>query len=104
MKLAEFLASNDSELYRMGGKRCPSVRCNSLNKTGKSFNAQMTPDQATDLARYILDKAQLIRSKGLEDATVQLWNVGENSETISLGLMPERKGPRRKKRPASSTR
>ena len=81
----------------MGGKRCPSVKCNSLAKTRKSLNVQMTPDEATDLARYILDKAQLIRTKGIEDATVQLWNVGAESETIALGLMPMRKGPRRKK-------
>ena len=97
MNLKEFLASDDPELYRMGGKRCPYVKCNSLSKTSKSFNVQMTPDEATDLARYILDKAQLIRSKGIEDAAVQLWNVGENNETIALGLMPLRKGPKRKK-------
>ena len=95
MKLDEFLSKHDNEDKREGN---PRVRCNALSKTQKSFNCQLTPDQAADLACYLLQKAQLLRRHGIEDGAVQLWNVDEHSETLSVGLIEARKGPRRKKK------
>ena len=94
MNLREFLSDNRNEHTKA---KNPNVRCNALSKTARSFNCQLSPDQATELARYLLDKAQLIRRNRIDDAAVQLWNAGINSETLLLGLMPLRKGPRRKK-------
>src|SRR5688572_13906968 len=100
MKLADYLADKKNEHSTDGN---PSVKCNSLGKTPKSFNCQLTPEQAIDLARFLLDKAQLIRRCKIDDAAVHLWNVGEDSETVSVGLIQERKGPRRKKAKVASS-
>ena len=93
MKLSEFLATPENAHTKEGNLR---VKCNSLDKTRTSFNCNLTPDQATDLAQFPLAKAQIIRTKGIEDAAVQLWNVGKEQETLYLGLTPARKGPRKK--------
>ena len=61
------------------------VACNSLAKTKVSFNCNLTPDQAIDLARLLLEKAHEIRHNKIDDAAVQLWNVGEGAETLYLG-------------------
>jgi len=94
VKLRDFLSDDHNEHSEAGN---PSVKCNAISKTTKSFNCQLSPDQAIELARFLLEKAQLIRRNKIEDGAVQLWNVGIDSETLSLGLMSLRKGPRRKK-------
>jgi hypothetical protein len=99
MRLQDFLKDPGNEHKREGNR---SAKCNALSKTGKSFNCQLTPDQATDLAQFLLQKAQLLRRNKIEDGTVQLWNVNENSETVSAGLIAARKGPRRKARKRSA--
>lgn len=94
MKLLTLLKSDaDSQTV----KDNPSVKCNALSKTDKSLNIQLTPGQAIEFARHLLQKAQLLIDRDVEDGTVQVWCVGVDSEAVSFGLMPARKGPRRKK-------
>lgn len=94
MKLKAYLSSGEEQ-------KNPGIKCNALSKTAKSFNCQLSSDQAIDLARYLLNTAQLIRQSQIEDAAVQLWCVGENSETLSVGLIELRKGSRRMKAKAA---
>lgn len=93
MKLSEFLADADNPHSEQGN---PSVKCNALYKKSKSFNCYLTATQAIQHAQHLLQKAQLILDHGLEDAVVQVWNSGVNSEILSCGLTERRKGPRRK--------
>lgn len=92
----------DDYLAREGdadpARRNPGVTCNALSKTKTSFNCNLTPSQAITLARHLLHKAQVILDESLEDAVVQLWNVGPDSERLSCGLTRVRKGARRKKK------
>jgi hypothetical protein len=77
------------------------VSCNALSKTKSSINCNLTPSQAITLARHLLQKAQVILDERLDDAVVQLWIVGRNNERLSCGLTKRRKGPRRRKKPAT---
>ncbi len=76
---------------------CPTVKCNALYKTKNNVNIYLTPSQAIELSRNILLKAQFILDKNIEDAGVQVWCQGANSEILGCGIDPLRKGPRRKK-------
>ena len=100
VKLSEFLAQPDNPHSQEGN---PRVQCNALYKTRKNFNCYLTASQAIRLARYLLEKAQLILDNGIEDAVVHAWNKDENNEKLYLGLNEARKGKRREKsRPHSS--
>jgi hypothetical protein len=90
MKLSDYLIQN-------GKPPNPSLQSNALYKTRKSFNCNLTPAQAIEFARHLLGKAQLILDNYIEDAVVQVWNGGEDNESISFGLIEARKGKRRKK-------
>ncbi len=94
MLLDEYLASEHNLDAQQGN---PSVRCNAIYKTSKSFNCNLTPTQAIEFARYLLQKAQLILDANIEDAVVQVWNAG-NSTTLSFGLTKAVKRHRRKKK------
>lgn len=96
MKLSDFLAQ-EGNLHAQQGN--PSVKCNALGKTAKSFNCYLKPVQAIELARHLLLKAQLILDAGIEDGVVHVWNVGEQNESLSFGLNQARKRSRRKKAP-----
>ncbi len=77
----------------------PHVDCNALSKTRDSLNCYLTPAQAIEFARHLLQKAQLILDHQLEgERVVHIWNVGERSEKLYVGWNQPRKGPRRKKR------
>ena len=95
MKLSDFLAQEGNAESAEGN---PGVTCNALSKTEKSFNCNLTALQAVTLARHLLGKAQIIMDAGLDDAAVQLYNIGLDSERLSLGLTTARVGPRRKKK------
>jgi hypothetical protein len=94
MQLSEYLAKEENLHAQQGN---PSVRCNALSKTGKSFNCYLKPAEAIEFARHLLQKAQLILDGHIDDAVVHVWNVGEDSESLSFGLNTARKGKRRKK-------
>jgi hypothetical protein len=97
MRLADFLDNTDDA---EAVKRNPVVLTNALYKAKDSFNCYLTASQAISLARHLLEKAQLIVDAGLEDAAVQVWNQGEDSERLYCGLIQARKGPRKsRKRP-----
>ncbi len=93
--LAEFLANADNEHKRQGN---PSVKCNAVYKTKDNVNALLKPSQAIELARHLLQKAQIIIDNQLDDAAVHLWNQGLSNERFYCGLNTARKGPRRKKK------
>ena len=80
-----------------GKDKNPSVQCNALSKTAKSINCNLTPAQAKELAAYLLEKAKLVVENDIEDAAIQIWNVGVDNERLSVGLIEARKGPRRMK-------
>lgn len=94
MLLADFKADPDNEHKRQGNGR---VECNALYKKEDNFNCKLTPSEAMELARHLLQKAQLILDMQLEDAAVHLWNTGKDDERLYVGLDEARKGPRRKK-------
>jgi hypothetical protein len=94
MKLSEYLAQ-EGNLHKEQGN--PSVKCNALSKTGKSFNCYLKPGEAIEFARHLLTKAQLILDNQIEDGVVHVWNVGGDSESVSFGLNTARKVLRRKK-------
>ncbi len=101
MKLADFLAQAGNAESVQGN---PGVTCNALNKTEKSFNCNLTVPQAVALARHLLGKVEIILDHGLDDAVVQLYNIGLDSERLSCGLTRGRIGPRhKKKKPAGTT-
>jgi hypothetical protein len=100
MKLADFLAQDGNAESAQGN---PGVTCNALSKTEKSFNCNLTVAQAVALARHLLGKAQIIMDHGLDDAVVQLYNIGLDSERLSCGPTRGRLGPRQQKKPAGST-
>jgi hypothetical protein len=82
----------------------PHVKCNAMYKTRSNFNCYLTPSQAIEHARHLLEKAQLILDNDITDAVVQVWNQGANTETLYFGLTQARKGPRRKKLPSKTKR
>ena len=94
MQLIEFLA-NKSNKHTTDGNL--GVACNALYKTKDNFNCYLTPSQAISLARNLLSKAQIILDNDLEQTAVQLWNQGENTESLYFGLVKARKGARRSK-------
>jgi hypothetical protein len=94
MHLSEYQAQKGNRYAQEGN---PSVRCNALSKTRKSVNVYLKPVQAIEFARHLLQKAQLVLQENIEDAVVQVWNVGEDNESLSIGLTQARKGRRRKK-------
>ncbi len=94
MKLSVYRANPDNRHKREGN---PSVKCNAVYKKAGSLNCYLKTIQAIQLARNLLQKAQLILDEGLDDAVVQLWNAGPTSETLSCGIEKERKGGRRKR-------
>jgi hypothetical protein len=67
-------------------------------KTAENINVYLTPCEAIQLARNLLMKAQLILDEGITDAAVQIWNQGSDNETLRVGLIKARKGPRRSRR------
>lgn len=95
MTLNEFLATDGNSESAQGN---PGVTCNALSKTEKSFNCNLTVAQAIALARHLLGKAQIIMDENINDAVVQLYNIGLDSERLSCGLTHGRIGPRRKKK------
>lgn len=97
MQLSDFLADKQNPHKQQGN---PSVACNALYKTKENFNGYLTASQAIDLARHVLQKAQLILDHDLKGAVVHLWNQGEDKETLYVGLSKARKGGRRKKKVA----
>ncbi|MCE5267761.1 MAG: hypothetical protein LLG00_07735 [Planctomycetaceae bacterium] len=98
MNLDDYLAERDNEHSQRGN---PAVRCNALYKTARTFNCYLTASQAIEFARHLLAKAQLVLDNRIEDAAIQVWNTGQQGETIRLGLAKARKGGRRKiSRPA----
>ena len=99
MLLSDFLAQEGNAESVQGN---PGVTCNALNKTEKSFNCNLTVPQAVALARHLLQKVQIILDADLEDAVVQVYNIGLDNERLSCGITKARKGPRRKKKPAGS--
>jgi hypothetical protein len=101
MLLASFLADKDSAHRKQGN---PHVVCNALYKGEENVNCYLTPAQAIELARNLLQKAQLILDEKLEDAVVHLWNQGKANERLYCGLNQARKGPRRgAKKPQPAT-
>jgi hypothetical protein len=62
----------------------PSVSCNAIYKTETSFNCYLTPSDAIEFARNLLQKAQLILDEGIDDAVVHVWNSGKNKK-LSCG-------------------
>lgn len=95
MTLEDFLA-DESNKHSDGGN--PHVACNALYKTRQNLNCYLTASQAIQLARHLLEKAQILIDEGIDDAVVQVWNQGETNERIYLGLTKARKGPRRQKK------
>lgn len=90
MKIADFLVQ--------GPKRDnPAVTCNALYKTAQNVNCYLTPSQAIQLARHLLQEAQCLLENDVTDGAVQVWNQGEMNERLYCGLIAARKGPRRKK-------
>ena len=79
-------------------KHSPSVQCNAVYKKGVSVNCYLRPTEAIQLARNLLETAQLILELGIEGAAVQLWNAGEANESLSCGIEKARKGARRRKK------
>jgi hypothetical protein len=77
------------------------VECNALYKTKENVNCYLTPSQAMEFARHLLEKAQLNLDYKISDAVVQVWNQGEDNEKLYFGLIEGRKGPRRKKSSAT---
>lgn len=94
MKLSDYNSQPENLHAKQGN---PSVHCNALSKTGKSFNCYLKPGEAIEVARNLLLKAQLILDSHISDGVVHLWNVGKNNESLSFGLNTARKGPRRKR-------
>jgi hypothetical protein len=92
MLLSDFLADKGNTHKEQGN---PVVACNALYKAEENFNCYLTPAQAITLARNLLQKAQLILDKKLDDAVVHLWNKGEANEKLYCGLNQGRKGPRK---------
>jgi len=84
----EFIADKDNPHTKEGN---PSVKCNMLSKTSKSFNCYLKPVEAIALARHLLSKAQIILESDISDGVVHLWNVGELNEKIGCGLNKARK-------------
>lgn len=74
----------------------PGVKCNALSKTPKSFNCNLLPQDAIQLADNLRKLAQVVIDNEIIDAAVQIYNIGESSETLSLGLIKARKGPKKK--------
>ena len=96
MQLSEFLAQEGNDHSVQGN---PGVECNALYKTKQNLNCYLTPSQAMEFARHLLEKSQLILDNGIEDTVIQVWNQGEANEKVYFGLTKARKGPRRKKSP-----
>jgi hypothetical protein len=92
---AAFAARGYEAARRQGN---PHVECNALYKTGANVNCYLKPGQAIELARHLLQKAQLILDHLLEDDVVHVWNQGTDNEKLYVGLNTARKGPRRRKR------
>ena len=99
MTLSDFLANKDNAHAQQGN---PSVSSNALYKPAENFNCYLTASQAVELARHLLQKAQLILDHDLEDAVVHLWNIGPANEKLHLGLNQARKGERRKPKQSDS--
>lgn len=93
MHLSDFLADDQNPHSQAGN---PCVVSNALYKTRQNFNCYLTPSQAIELARHLLAKAQIILDNDIQDTAIQVWNQGEHSERIYLGLTKARKGGRRK--------
>jgi hypothetical protein len=79
----------------------PGVKCNAQYKKDKSWNCLLKPNEAIQLARNLLQKAQLLLEEGVDDYAVHVWSAGPGNETLSCGLNVARKGPRRKKKKAT---
>lgn len=106
MKLSEYLAQVGNQHTQQGN---PHIKCDALYKTAKSLNCHLTPTQAIEFARCLLQKAQLILENNIEDANVQVWTAGEHKKSLYFGLTVaskaqqhkkashRKKGPRRKK-------
>jgi hypothetical protein len=92
MQLSEYLSQPGNAHTEQGN---PVVACNALYKAEENFNCYLTPAQAISLARNLLQKAQLILDKNLEDAVVHMWNKGKSNEKLYCGLNQARKGPRK---------
>jgi hypothetical protein len=92
MLLANFLADSENANRKQGN---PHVVCNALYKTQENLNCYLTSTQAIELARNLLQKAQLIIDEKLGDAVVHVWNKGRTNERLYCGLTQARKGPRR---------
>jgi len=95
MQLSDYLAREENEHSEQGN---PSVVCNAFYKTKENVNCYLTPGQAIEFARHLLEKAQLMLDHNIEDAVVQVWNQGEHNEKLYFGLTKARKGARRKKK------
>lgn len=98
MLLSDFLNEPNNSHAEQGN---PNVTCNALYKAEENFNCYLTAPQAIELARNLLQKAQLILDEELTNAAVHLWNVGRDNEKLSCGLNKARIGPRRKSKPVA---
>lgn len=95
MKLSEFNAKQPIDAnWRVN----PAVKCNALYKSAKNLNCYLRASEAIQLARNLLEKAQLVLDENLDDAAVQLWSSGPDSERLLCGLTEARKGGRTKRR------
>lgn len=101
MLLAEFLSEESNPHSKHGN---PHVNCNALYKTRTNINCYLTASQAIEHARHLLEKAQLLLDNDVEDGVVHVWNQGESSERLNVGLNQARKGPRRKANLKSTSR
>jgi len=79
-----------------------TIRCDSLNKTQKSFNCKMTVPQAVRLATAILQKVQILIDDNIQGGAVKFWNIGEQSKSLACGLDPASKGGKRRKKAISN--
>jgi hypothetical protein len=64
----------------------PKVKCSAVYKKEDSFNCQLRVEEAIQLARNLLQKAQLAAEEGEHNATVHLWNRGVGNRVLYCGL------------------
>ncbi|MEX0977269.1 MAG: hypothetical protein WDZ48_00360 [Pirellulales bacterium] len=78
----------------------PKVKCNAQYTANDNWNCKLKANEAIQLARHLLKKAQLLVEEGLDDFSVHLWSTG--SDTLYCGIDKARIGPGRKPSTKSS--
>ena len=95
MKYADFNAKSPDDA---GWRLNPQVKCNAVEMRSKYLSCHLSPSEAIELARNLLDKAKVIIDKDLEDAAVELWSDAQTPNTLLCGIWPVARKGRRKKR------